>query len=177
MYSDLTHKKSILEAPFCIKIYFLSVLFFSTGNTPCFKSIFFFTCSVLASISIQIMRWYCSLKVTAGSHMRCVFFSAEQKKNFFVNFSSWKAINSNDLQQSTLTFSVFSFFCLPFLYVMGGNFFLVGWRWGFEAYRLSGWIMDFCLFYDKKLCEAKSIDFWRFYQVCGNLHELDQYFL
>jgi hypothetical protein len=35
LYSDLPHKKSILEAPFCIKIY-------STGNNPCFKSILFF---------------------------------------------------------------------------------------------------------------------------------------
>ena len=33
------------------------------------------------------------------------FFS--RLKNFFVNFSSWKAINPNDLQQSTLTFSFF----------------------------------------------------------------------
>jgi len=128
LYSDLTHKKSILEAPFCIKIY---SIFFSTGNNPCFKSTPF-------SLALNINSDYEMILQFKGNSRfpyEMCFHSFGWKKFFFVNFSSWKAINPNDLQQSTLTFFPSSF--LPsFLYVLGGILFC-GWRWGFEAYRLS----------------------------------------
>lgn len=98
--------------------------FFSTGNNPCFKSIPF-------SLALNINSDYEMILQFKGNSRfpyEMCFHSFGWKKFFFVNFSSWKAINPNDLQQSTLTFFPSSF--LPsFLYVLGGILFC-GWRWG-----------------------------------------------
>ena len=106
LYSDLTHKKSILEAPFCIKIYF------DGEHSLCFKIL----CS--RSISIQIMRWYCSLKVTAGSHMRCFFFSAE------IFFRELFFLKSNKSKRPATKYFNFSFFVLALLFICFGWKFL-----------------------------------------------------